>query len=792
MSSDRFSATLLFLQRHKRFFFASVIGLLLLSAVGAFTVPLQHSLLLMLPKGSESRRMIRFLEDLDFSGKVILSISQRDETLSRAEFLAQVDAFAGALKPPLVTKVISRMDDRQMISDLQFFLQQTPGLLGADDFQTLEKEITPGGVEQILRSKYLQLMKPEGSFVSEMIRRDPLDIQTRQIDRIRQLSSSFGYTMKIEDQHIFSADGKNLLLILETPVRFTDSKGSRELMDYLDRNQKQYISPAIQVDTVCAHLHSLGNEAVIKRDIGWTLSITAVAFILLFLLYFKDLRAGLIFAIPFAGVLVAINPSALFMGALSPMILGFGSVLAGVSVDYGIHVYIAVRRGESAIAAVRAIIRPLVLGALTTSAVFTGFFFTRIDGYQQLACLALISILVALAAAMFVLPLLIKPAKKTEIRRLIRFPVLPPRLTAAVFMLLMLVSIPLAMRIKFDGDIARLDGSGRKVFETEERFRTIWGGGEMGLAILSVSGPDYENALEQNDRFYNAAVRQTGRESLSSFSTVWKSAAQRAENANRWKQFWDSGKKDTLQQLLTEKGRAFGFADNAFKPFFEQLEVPFIPAEKPSGNLLFDQLQTRFVQQKNGITQVFTFFPDTPEMVSAITPLAEQTPGAQLVSRRTLSLSLKTDYTAEMARITAIAAVLMLTVTFLMLKNVRMALIALAPASAGVMGMLAVMGLLHIDMNVVNLIAAVVVVGLCIDYGIFYTYAHVRSLDAGTSEAIALSAGATLLDACALLFARHPALFSIGLTLVSGVLAGYLTALLAVPALCRVFLGERR
>jgi len=791
VSSDRFSATLLFLQRHKRIFLASVAGLLLLSAAGIFTVPLQHSLLIMLPKDSESRRMVSFLEEMDFSGKVILSISQPDGTLSRTEFLDQVDAFADSLKPPLVTKAVSRMDDRQLIGDMQFFLQQAPGLMGADDFQILEKKLTPDGVEQMLRSKYLQLMKPEGSFMAEMIRRDPLDIQAGLIERIRHLSTSFGYTMKIEDQHIFSADGKHLLLILETPVRFTDSKGSRELMSYLDSNRNQYISPSVQVDTICAHLHSLGNEAVIKRDIGWTLSITAVAFILLFLFYFKDLRAGLIFAIPFAGVLVAINPSALFMGALSPMILGFGSVLAGVSVDYGIHVYIAVRRGTSAVAAVRAIIRPLVLGALTTSAVFAGFFFTRIEGYQQLACLALISILVALAAAMFVLPLLIKPAKTTEIRRPMRCPQLPPRLTAAVFLLLMLGSIPLAMQIKFDGDIARLDGSGRKVFETEEHFRTVWGGGEQGLAILAVSAPDYETALEQNDLLYNAAVGQVGREALSSFSSIWKSAAQRSENSNHWKQFWDSGRQDELQRMLSEKGLPFGFAGNAFKPFFDQLAVPFVSAEKPAGNLLFDQLQARFVQQNNGLMQVFTFFPDTPEMVAVIAPLVEQMPGVQLVSRRALALSLKSDYTAEMSRIATIAAVLMLTATFLMLKNVRMALIALAPASAGVMGMLAVMGLLHIDMNVVNLIAAVVVVGLCIDYGIFYTYAYTRKLDSGTPEAVALSAGATILDACALLFARHPALFSIGLTLASGVLAGYLTALLAVPALCRVFLGDR-
>jgi predicted exporter len=624
-----------------------------------------------------------------------------------------------------------------------------------------------------------------------MIRRDPLDIQTLLIERIQHMTASFGYTMKIEDQHIFSADGKHLLLILETPVSFTDSKESRELINRLEESRKQYLSPSIQMDTVCAHLHSLGNEAIIKRDIAWTVSITAVAFMLLFLLYFKDPRAGLIFAIPFVGVLVAVTPSALLMGALSPMILGFGSVLAGISVDYGIHVYMAIRKGTSAVASVRAIIRPLVLGALTTSAVFTGFFFTRIEGYQQLACMALISILTALAAAVFVLPLLIKPIQAAEFRRPVRFPELPPRLTSAVFILLMLGSIPLAVRIQFDGDIARLDGSGRKVFETEARFRDVWGGGEQGLAILAVSGTDVESALEKNDRLYDAALQKIGRSELSSFSAVWKSTAQRTKNSEQWKQFWSPERQTDLKQMLTEKGQPFGFADDAFDPFFEQLKKPFVPAEKPVGNLLFDQLQSRYVRQKDGLAQVFTFFPDTPEKISAITPLAEQIAGSQLVSRRALALSLKEDYTAEMARITVMAVMLMLTFAFVMLKNVRLALISLAPASAGVMGMLAFMGLLQIDMNVVNLIAAVVVIGLCIDYGIYYTHAYAHGLHVGTTEAVALSAGATLLDACALLFARHPALFSIGLTLVSGVLTGYLTALLAVPALCRVFLKKR-
>ena len=56
--------------------------------------------------------------------------------------------------------------------------------------------------------------------------------------------------------------------------------------------------------------------------------------------------------------------------------------------------------------------------------------------------------------------------------------------------------------------------------------------------------------------------------------------------------------------------------------------------------------------------------------------------------------------------------------------------------------------------------------------------------------AVTLSALTTLVGAGVLLFARHPVLLSIGRTLVAGVLAGYITAMIGVPALCRLLLGS--
>jgi predicted RND superfamily exporter protein len=50
-----------------------------------------------------------------------------------------------------------------------------------------------------------------------------------------------------------------------------------------------------------------------------------------------------------------------------------------------------------------------------------------------------------------------------------------------------------------------------------------------------------------------------------------------------------------------------------------------------------------------------------------------------------------------------------------------------------------------------------------------------------------LSALTTIVGAGVLLLARHPALFTIGVTLTIGVVCGYFSALLVIPALARIW-----
>jgi predicted exporter len=95
------------------------------------------------------------------------------------------------------------------------------------------------------------------------------------------------------------------------------------------------------------------------------------------------------------------------------------------------------------------------------------------------------------------------------------------------------------------------------------------------------------------------------------------------------------------------------------------------------------------------------------------------------------------------------------------------------------------MGLFHLPMNLFNALAAVLVVGLTVDFGIFMASPLVERGSERVRTAVAVCALTTLTGFGALVLARHPALHAIGQTVLLGIGSGVVAAVLVIPALHR-------
>ena len=768
----------------------------LLTAVAVLSIPVvdfDTRLEVMLPRKGNIIETLEFLREARFSDKVVISLSVRDSA-GVSDLHAAADRLADGLDPAYVRRVISDVSQFDFAGELEHVVALAPQVLGPADLATIESKLTPEAVERELRARYLQLLKPEGSFVVGLVRRDPLNFGGPVLRKLQRLTGSLGYDVSVQKGHLVSRDGKHVLVILETPIAMTDGAGAAQLLDYLQRRTGE-LPRDVSADIVCGHWHTVSNEQTIRSDIKITLTIAGIGFFVLFLAIFRDPRATLVFVIPFAAVVVALSLSALLLGRVSALVIGLGSVIAGIAVDYGIHVYVAVMTTDGTERAVRKVVKPVCIGALTTMGVFAAFFASSIEGYRQLACFSLLSLTIALVYALFVLPQCLR--KRGKVRRgsdakwFDRFAPRPVALIATAALLCALgAGILLGSGTSFDSDATQLDGTAAHVLKAEERFQSTWGRGEAGLGLLVSVDPDFEKAAALNDRVTRAAWSRLGADAVASLTGIWPAAATRRENVSRWRAFWSPERKSKLRELLAEKGQAFAFAGAAFDPLFDWIEETQVVREGvPAGGMLA-QITERFVRRTPSGWNVIGYFPDKQGFAAELQKAVGASPGVSVVSRRDLAGRLSYHVNREVLLVSSIALILVLLVTFGLLRSLRMACIGLVPAFAGCVWVAGIHALTGHKLNIANLIAGVVVMGLCIDYGIFMTHAYRHRGETGTTMAVTLSALTTLVGAGVLLFARHPVLLSIGRTLVAGVLAGYITAMIGVPALCRLLLGS--
>jgi predicted exporter len=111
-------------------------------------------------------------------------------------------------------------------------------------------------------------------------------------------------------------------------------------------------------------------------------------------------------------------------------------------------------------------------------------------------------------------------------------------------------------------------------------------------------------------------------------------------------------------------------------------------------------------------------------------------------------------------------------------------MLALVPVVTGLLCMLGIMGLCGIEFNIFNIAATILIIGLCVDYGIFMVCRLTEGSDYTTNRAVLVSGLTTLAGLGALALARHPSMHSIGITVLLGIGTGIPAALLVIPALC--------
>jgi predicted exporter len=768
-----------------------MILLAVLSAAGWFRLRVDSTIEPLLPEKSEARRTFTFLNNSSFASTFLLWFRLGDQG-TVDQLYAAADNVEKNLDPKLVKQVMHPPQEADAVDQMMGLLDQAGQLLNADDLKQVEQLTQPGALSKRMHDCYMQLLRPEGSFMQEMFRKDPLGTNARILGRLAELKEGMGFRVEIKGGRLMNPDGRQLLLILETSTGAADFAGSEKLVNELNQLAAT-APPGVEIIPVGAQIHTVENQRIMQKDMRFAGIANGIVFLALFLLVSRDWRVASIFLMPLLSIAITIGLCALVYPNLSIMVIGIALSMAGSAVDYGIFVYTAVTGSKDRKTDMKRIRVPLLISHLTTLGVFLAFLFSAIPAYRQLGWLTSISLVLSLLAALFVLPHFIKPGGKIfllgkgmPLQKWGRLMV-PMTFIGTV---LVLVALFYARKTNFNSDINKLDGISPEARKNEDDFQKTWGRTDADLGLVVVTGKSREEAEEANDKIYAELHPKIESGNFVSLSGFWPSAKTRQANQARWNQFWSKDRIEKFRRDLDVAGEPYGFAADAFQPFFDSLAHP--PANDQGQNIV-QMFEDHFTAKSGNEYQMLSYFPDTADNVKQVHDLLRDHPEAQVVSKRALADAFASSAVAETRLLVGISSVFIVAFLLLLTRSFIRSFLIMLPAFTGLLAMLAVLAALHFSMNMVTVVAAIAVLALASDYGVFAVYAweNKEPLIGQGMASIHLCALTTATGTAALIFAHHPALLLVGISLTSGLLGGYTTALFVIPGLCYL-LDQRR
>lgn len=369
--------------------------MLLVSALAGYGITtrlrLDPNVAALLPEKGESAALRRYLRS--FGGSDLAMVLVRTKDASAPHATAEVEEAAREL-----TKRLGALDVVRVASDRVESSGKLDPMLAwrhgdAKTRARLAEAMSEDGMRQRLKGSRAILVATVGGAANERIETDPL--------RLSQLlyEGGQGSGFRTQADGTFANDDGTARLVLVFPegqaLRGADAKAfvyqAREVIATVGAEH-----PSVDVGLTGGHAIAEATERMLTRDLTLSSTVSLLLAALAFVLTFRRMRALLAVMPPLAlGTLWTAGVAATFPSGLSAIAVAFMSVVIGVGVDTGVHVYAALlearREGlapaEAARRARQRTQRPVLVAAGTAAVAFGALMLSEIGAVRQLGIL---------------------------------------------------------------------------------------------------------------------------------------------------------------------------------------------------------------------------------------------------------------------------------------------------------------------------------------------------------------------------------------------------------------------
>lgn len=556
--------------------------------------------------------------------------------------------------------------------------------------------------------------------------------------------------------------------------------GERHLQDVLDgaTTAAKSAVPDLRVLKAGVPLHAESAAVQANREvntIGWG-SLAAV--LLLVWLAFRSLRPLLLVALSLlVGCAVALTVTVLVFGKVHLLTLIFGASLVGVAEDYGIH-WFASRQGVASDrrwSLLRHLLPGLWLALLTSAMAYLALGLAPFPGLRQMALFSVVGLSAAFLTVIFFFPWLDGgQVRATGFSRwlggtLARWPRLGSRRAGIVLAVVVLVvAVPGLLRVHGNDDLRGLQSSPPELIAQQRDVGRLLGMPSPAQFFL-VQGRDAEQVMQREERLI-ARLRQAeaqgkvgGHRALSDWLPSQRQQDEDAALTARVEQ-------DVLARLSMATGETL--ARGGLAPSALGIDAFLAsPASLPVRHLWLGQVGQGMasVVMVNDLSR--------PDALATFAATADGLEGVRWVDRTADISRLLTHYRHMMSWLLLAGVIVVFAVLTLRYRGQAWRVIT-PTLLAGVLTV-ALLGWLGQPLQLFNVLALMLLLGMGIDYGIFLVE---HRGDASAWLAVCVGAASTWLSFGLLGLSATPALRAFGLTLLFGIGLVWLLSPLFRPA----------
>ncbi|MCF6223047.1 MAG: 1-acyl-sn-glycerol-3-phosphate acyltransferase [Flavobacteriaceae bacterium] len=763
----------------------------------------------LIPQSEETKTLNKVLNNTNFSDKIIVNISTRKNGTTE-NLIAYAEEIIDSLQlhcKDYILNIQGEISNDDMVNTMDFVYNNLPLFMEEKDYQYLRDRFSEDSLTAVITNNFKILISPSGIFAKNTIRKDPFGLSFRALKKLEDLKLTDNF--EIYNGFLITKDKKNLLLFIKPKLPTNETDANTDFVNKLyaisDGLNQKYVDIVVS-EYYGSTVIAVANASQIKTDIKYTITLALLVLIFILIFFYRKLFIPILLFIPtIFGALTAMVTLLIIRENISAISLGIGSVLLGITLDYSLHILTHYRNNNDVNQLYKDITKPILMSSITTAVAFLCLLLLRSQALQDLGIFAAISVLSTSIYALLIIPLFYKPKilknkfSKNFIEVIANYSFDKNKFIYTGIFIVLILSFFTFKNVRFNKDLNSMNYQSEVILNAEKNLDSMLSLSSKSVYLVGY-GNNLNEVLQANTNINQLLQRLELTNDILQFSSngsVVLSENDQQKKLEIWNSFWTDSLKHKLKIDLIEKGEQVGFNASTYKPFYNLIYKDFNTIDLEVYNSVKSLLAEEYIVKNSDFITAVSLVKINGSQKEHLSQLVDEIPNALLIDRKQISETflggLKDDF-SSLINYSLIAIVIILLLFF---RNIELTLLTVFPIVLTWMLTLGVMGFFGIEFTIFNVIITTFIFGLGVDYSIFMTNALVKDYTYGTKEiatykiSILLSVITTILGVGVLIFAKHPALKSISILSLIGILITVLVTFTIQPLLFRIFIVNR-